>query len=93
MISRLFETSIINRQKYTKGFTILPCTSAYHHRDAAREKNHLTQWIWLPRSNNLPSDAMDVTSQHVGQLRGSLEDFLCIASQITGFFRAFITKI
>jgi hypothetical protein len=33
-----------------------------------------------------------VTSQNVGQLRGSLEGLLCIASEITGFFRAFITK-
>jgi hypothetical protein len=33
-----------------------------------------------------------VTSQNVGQLHGSLEGLLCIASEITGFFHAFITK-
>jgi hypothetical protein len=33
-----------------------------------------------------------VTSQNVGQLRGRLEGLLCIASKITGFFCAFVTK-
>jgi hypothetical protein len=33
-----------------------------------------------------------VTSQNVGQLRGRLEGLLCIASEIMGFFRAFISK-
>jgi hypothetical protein len=33
-----------------------------------------------------------VTSQNVGQLRGRLEGLLCIASEITGFFRAFVSK-
>jgi hypothetical protein len=34
----------------------------------------------------------NVTSQDVGQLRGRLEGLLSIASKITGFFRAFVTK-
>jgi hypothetical protein len=33
-----------------------------------------------------------VTSQNVGKFRGRLEGFLCIASEITGFFRAFVSK-
>jgi hypothetical protein len=33
-----------------------------------------------------------VMSQHVGQLRGRIKGFLCISSEITGFFRAFVTK-
>jgi hypothetical protein len=37
-------------------------------------------------------EVMIVTSQNVGQLRGRLEGLLCIASAITGFFRAFFTK-
>jgi hypothetical protein len=33
-----------------------------------------------------------VTSQNVGQFRGRLEGLLCIASEIMGFFRAFVSK-
>jgi hypothetical protein len=33
-----------------------------------------------------------VTSQNVGQFRGRIEGLLCIASEITGFFRAFASK-
>jgi hypothetical protein len=33
-----------------------------------------------------------VTSQHVGQPRGKVEGVLCIAFEITGFFRAFNSK-
>jgi hypothetical protein len=33
-----------------------------------------------------------VISQNVGQLQGRFEGLLCIASEIMGFFRAFISK-
>jgi hypothetical protein len=44
------------------------------------------------RREGMKRQCVCVTSQNVGQLRGRLEGLLCIASKITGFFRAFVSK-
>jgi hypothetical protein len=59
-------------------------------------KNSLSRFLQVYLTPNFGMEFIlrgkSVTSQNVGQFRGRLEGPLCIASEITGYFRAFVSK-
>jgi hypothetical protein len=54
--------------------------------------NKQDKCVGMLEKNDIFSVKSIVTSQNVRQFRGRLEGLLCIASEITGFFRAFVSK-
>jgi hypothetical protein len=56
------------------------------------EQSHNKEDYCVHHANEETRMWFSVTSQNVGQFWGRLEGLLCIASEITGFFRAFASK-